>query len=206
MTINKLINSSYFKQFNTFYKNNLIRIFDIIFSLFVLIIFSPFWIIISLLIKLDSKGPILFKQIRVGKNGKFFQIYKFRTMVINANKLGPLLTEKNDKRITKIGKILRLTSLDEIPNFINVLKGEMSVIGPRPEVPEITSHYSKWQRQVFKVKPGITGFSQILGRQELEIPKKLRLDIYYIKKQNICFDLWILYKTIFVVLTGKGVR
>ena len=194
------------KSINDFYKNSMIRIFDIVFSLSVLIVFLPIWLVISLIIKLDSNGPVIFRQIRVGLDGKLFQMYKFRTMVKNAQKIGPLLTEKNDCRVTFIGRFLRKTSLDEIPNFINVLKGEMSVIGPRPEVPDIACHYNKWQKKVLSVKPGITGFSQVLGRQELEIDYKSRLDRYYIKKSGLCMDMWIMFKTVFVVVKGSGTR
>ncbi len=189
---------------NDFYKNKLVRVFDIVFSLFVLIAFFPLWLVISLIIKLDSDGPVIFRQIRVGLNGKLFQMYKFRTMVKNAQKIGPLLTQKNDCRVTFIGRFLRKTSLDEMPNFINVLKGEMSVVGPRPEVPDITCHYNRWQKKVLSVKPGITGFSQVLGRQELEIDYKSRLDRYYIKKMGLCIDMWIMFKTVFVVIKGSG--
>ncbi len=200
MSDNKVLS----KSMNAFYKNNMIRIFDIVLSLFVLVVFIPIWLVISLIIKLDSSGPVIFRQIRVGLNGKLFQMYKFRTMVKNAQKIGPLLTEKNDCRVTFIGRFLRKTSLDEIPNFINVLKGEMSVIGPRPEVPDIACHYNKWQKKVLSVKPGITGFSQVLGRQELEIDYKSRLDRYYIKKSGLCMDMWIMFKTVFVVVKGSG--
>ncbi|HOT77074.1 MAG TPA: sugar transferase [Candidatus Wallbacteria bacterium] len=188
------------------YKKYIIRTFDVVFSIIVLLVFSPVWIVISALIRFDSNGPVIFRQIRVGLNGKLFQMYKFRTMVNNAQKMGPLLTQKNDSRITFIGKLLRKTSLDEIPNFINVLKGEMSVIGPRPEVPDIACHYNSWQKKVLSVKPGITGFSQVLGRQELEIDYKSRLDRYYIKKMGLCIDMWIMFKTIFVVFEGSGTR
>lgn len=192
--------------FNEFYIRYLTRAVDIILSLFVLVAFFPLWLIIAAAIKIDSRGPAIFRQIRVGLDGKLFQMYKFRTMVANAQKIGPLLTRKNDSRVTFVGRILRKTSLDEIPNFINVLKGEMSVIGPRPEVPDIACHYDKWQKKVLSVKPGITGFSQVLGRQELEVAYKSRLDRYYIKKMGPCMDLWIMFKTVFVVFEGAGTR
>ncbi|HBC74775.1 MAG: hypothetical protein A2008_06735 [Candidatus Wallbacteria bacterium GWC2_49_35] len=192
--------------FGEIYKKYITRVFDVIFSILILLLFSPLWLIIAALIKLDSRGPAIFRQIRVGLDGKLFQMYKFRTMVNNAHKSGPLLTQKNDSRITFIGGILRKTSLDEIPNFINVVKGEMSVIGPRPEVPDIACHYDRWQKKVLSVKPGITGFSQVLGRQELEIDYKSRLDRYYIKKMGLCIDMWIMFKTIFVVFDGSGTR
>ncbi len=182
------------------------RVFDIAFSLFIIVPFMPVWLLIAIIIKLDSKGPVIFRQIRVGLDGRMFQMYKFRTMVKNAHKIGPLLTEKDDPRRTMIGKFLRKTSIDEIPNFINVLKGEMSVIGPRPDVPDIVCNYDKWQKKVLSVKPGITGFSQVLGRQEVELETKLRYDRYYVKKMNVFFDMWIMFRTIFVVFGGEGAR
>jgi len=191
---------------DVFYNKYFKRALDIVFSVIVIVLFLPFWLIISVIIKLDSEGPVIFRQIRVGLNGKLFQMYKFRTMVKNAQKMGPLLTAKDDPRRTMIGKFLRMTSIDEIPNFINVLKGEMSFIGPRPEVPDIASHYSRWQNKVLEVKPGITGFSQVLGRQEIEGDTKLRYDRYYIKKMGLCLDMWIIFKTIFVVFKGEGTR
>lgn len=180
------------------------RIIDGIASVLGLIILAIPMGIIAILIKLDSKGPVIFKHERVGKDGKIFLIYKFRTMVKDAPKIGPPLTEKNDPRITRIGKTLRRTSLDELPELINVLKGEMSLVGPRPEIPSIVKDYTAWQRKVLRVRPGITGFSQIHGRAERQIPSKLRLDNYYIKHQSLKLDLWIMVKTISVFLTGKG--
>ncbi len=160
--------------------------------------------IIAVLVKLDSQGPTLFKHERVGKDGKLFLVYKFRTMVKDAGKIGPPLTEKNDPRITRIGKILRRTSLDELPELINVIRGKMSLVGPRPEIPLEMEKYTDWQKKVLRVRPGITGFSQIHGRQDREIPSKLRLDNWYIKHQSLKLDLWILIKTVSVVLSGRG--
>jgi len=182
------------------------RIFDIIFSTAVIVIGAPVFVLIAALIRLDSRGDVLYRQIRVGRDGKMFRIFKFRTMVKNAHKIGPLITEVNDSRRTLVGKFLRMTSLDELPNFFNVLLGEMSVIGPRPDIPDIVTRYDKWQKKVLSVKPGITGFSQVLGRQEVKLPTKLRYDRYYVKKENICMDIWILFKTLFVVLKCDGTR
>jgi exopolysaccharide biosynthesis polyprenyl glycosylphosphotransferase len=180
------------------------RIVDIAGSIFGLFICAIPMLIIAILIKLDSKGPVFFRQKRVGKNGKEFLIYKFRTMVKDAPKVGPILTEKDDPRITKVGKLLRKTSLDELPQLLNVLKGEMSLVGPRPEIPEIVKDYTPWQRQVLRVKPGITGIAQINGREENDIPKKLRLDMYYIKHQSLGLDLKILFQTIPEVIKQRG--
>jgi len=180
------------------------RIIDCSLSVLGLIILAIPMGIIAILIKFDSRGPVIFKHKRVGKDGKIFLIYKFRTMVKDAPQIGPPLTEKNDPRITRIGYILRRTSLDELPELINVLKGEMSLVGPRPEIPSIVETYTDWQRKVLQVRPGITGFSQIHGRAERKIPSKLRLDNWYIKHQSLRLDLWIMAKTVIVVLTAKG--
>jgi len=177
-------------------------IFDFIISIFLLTILFPIFIVISLLIKLNSKGPIFYIQKRVGKGGKTFSLYKFRTMVIDSD--GPLVTQKQDKRIYPFGRILREYSLDELPQLLNVLKGDMSLVGPRPEIPEITKNYLPWQNKVFKVKPGITGISQISGRADLSIIEKLKLDIYYIDNYSFLTDIRILFKTIWVVINKRG--
>ena len=180
------------------------RIFDILFSLSALLAFLPLLAVLGLIVKFTSPGPVIFKHKRIGKSGKEFYVYKFRTMVANAEKLGAGLTEKNDKRITPVGAVLRRFSLDEFPQFLNVLRGEMSIVGPRPEIPEIVKDYSPFQKRVLGVRPGLSGFPQINGRAELTIPKKLRLDVYYVKHTGFCFDLYIIFKTIFVILSGKG--
>ena len=180
------------------------RAFDIIFSITVLIILSPLFLLIALLIKLGSKGPVIFRHKRIGLNGKEFFVYKFRTMVENAPKIGPGLTEKNDPRITDFGRFLRNSSIDELPQLINIIKGEMSMVGPRPEIPEEVAKYSVFQKQVLKVKPGLTGLPQVNGRATLSIPKKLRLDVYYVNHQNFWLDIGIILKTIIVVITRKG--
>jgi lipopolysaccharide/colanic/teichoic acid biosynthesis glycosyltransferase len=162
-------------------------------------------LIIILAIRLDSPGPVFYKQLRVGKNGRFFMVWKFRSMTYTSKK-GTLLTEANDSRITRTGHILRRLSLDELPNFINVLKGEMSLIGPRPEVPEITEHYTKFQKKVFRVRPGITGFSQIIFRQEITVDRKMRFDNWYIAHRSFCLYLWIVIMTPVVIFTNKGNR
>ncbi len=180
------------------------RAFDILFSLLVLILFLPFFVMIAFVVKFTSPGPVIFRHKRTGRFGKEIYIYKFRTMVKNAEKIGAGLTEKNDSRITPVGAFLRRSSLDEFPQFINILKGEMSLIGPRPEIPEIVKNYTRFQEQVLQVLPGLTGFPQINGRAELPIPKKLRLDVYYVKHMSLCFDLYIFYKTIFIIFSGRG--
>jgi len=180
------------------------RSFDIFFSVLAVLLLSPVLIFIVLCVKFTSKGPVLYKQKRVGKNGKEFLIYKFRTMVPEADKIGPGLTERNDPRVTAFGRLLRRTSLDELPQFFNTLGGSMSVVGPRPEIPEIVKDYSAFQRRALSVRPGITGFPQVNGRADLTIPKKLRLDVYYTKRMSFCFDLYLICKTITALFTGKG--
>ncbi|MED3681919.1 sugar transferase [Bacillus thuringiensis] len=198
---------------------NLLRnIIDCIISIVCLIITSPIMLIICFFIKLVDSGPVLFVQKRTGKNGRQFNIYKFRTMNKKKHRenfnLGwkdgvpdGFVFKKNDEfnpRITKIGKILRKTSLDELPQFFNVLKGDMSIVGPRPEIPEITRYYTEEQKERLKVKPGITGWAQIHGRSEMNYGMKLELDKFYVNNHSLLLDIYIIIKTIKVVLTTKG--
>jgi len=180
------------------------RVFDIIASLVALVIFSPAFIIVSLVIKVDG-GPILFMQKRVGKNGILFSIYKFRSMVINAEKLGGYSTSENDKRITKVGTFIRKTSLDEIPQLINVLKGEMTLVGPRPDVPAQKNEYSdaQWAKRN-SVTPGITGLAQATLRSKATWQQRYDLDIEYIEKSSFFYDLWIILLTIKQVFLKGG--
>lgn len=188
------------------------RIFDFICSSLGLIVLSPILIIIAIMIKKGSDGPVFFKQIRVGENGKDFEILKYRTMVVDAEKLGRQITVGNDSRITKIGAFLRKYKLDELPQLINVFKGDMSLVGPRPEVPRYVKLYTEEQKQVLQVKPGITDLASIRYKDENELlgkaedpddfyintimPDKLELNIEYIKKSNVFFDIYIILKTI----------
>ncbi len=177
---------------------------DILCSLIALVIFSPAWVITVLAIHLESKGKAIFSQKRVGKGGKVFVMYKFRTMYKNANPNDYAPKVKTDKRVTKVGRFLRKVSLDEFPQFWNVLKGEMSVVGPRPEMPFIVKEYTEWQRRRLDVKPGITGLWQILGRKDLPLHENIEYDFYYIKNQSLLLDIVILIKTITAVVGGKG--
>lgn len=193
--------------------NFLKRGFDFIASTIGFILISPALLIISILIKLTSEGPVLFKQKRVGRYGKEFNILKFRTMVVNAEKLGKQITVGNDSRITKIGAFLRKYKLDELPQLINVIKGDMSLIGPRPEVPKYVALYNENQRKVLDVRPGITDYASIEYRDENSIlakvnnpeeyyinvimPHKIDLNMKYIEKNNILIDIDIIFKTIF---------
>jgi lipopolysaccharide/colanic/teichoic acid biosynthesis glycosyltransferase len=188
------------------------RIFDLICSTLGLIVLSPVLIIIAIRIKTGSDGPVFFRQIRVGENNKEFEILKFRTMVVDAEKLGRQITVGNDSRITKIGAFLRKYKLDELPQLINVFKGEMSLVGPRPEVPRYVKLYNEEQKKVLEVKPGITDLASIRYRDENDLlgeaenpdefyiniimPDKLALNLEYINKNNVFFDIYIIFKTI----------
>lgn len=180
------------------------RFTDILFSIIILLLSLPLFLIAMIAIKLDSKGPVFFIHERTGYKGKPFKMIKFRGMIDNALAYGPELTQENDPRITRVGKILRRTSFDEVPQFINVLKGEMSIIGPRPEIISITNTYNEYQRKVFDYIPGITGISQINGRQKLTPEQRTKMEIDYYENENFWSDLKILFKTISVVLTNEG--
>ncbi len=180
------------------------RLTDIILGIIAAIIIFPIMILCAIAIKLESKGPIFFLQNRSGVNGKLFKIFKLRTMVQNASKVGPVLTQKADPRITKVGAFLRRSSLDELPQIINVLKGEMSLVGPRPEVPQITDTYDEELKEVLKYKPGITGMSQINGRAALDIVPKIRMEIAYQRRATFFSDLLIMLKTPWALITNRG--
>lgn len=210
-----------------FYKRYIKRIIDIVFALFLLIIFFPIYLIIAIIIKLDSKGPI-FADVpeRIGEGGKKFKMYKFRSMIVNAHfllrtdpRFKALFEEykkgsyklKNDPRITRIGKFIRKHSLDEIPQLINVLKGEMSIVGPRAYYPdELDNQLKKYPqtkklvKKVLSVKPGITGLWQVNGRSEINFDKRIAIDAYYVDHISLIEDLKIMLKTPWVMITGKG--
>jgi lipopolysaccharide/colanic/teichoic acid biosynthesis glycosyltransferase len=180
------------------------RIFDLLLSSLILIFSLPIFFIIAIAIKLDSKGPVFFIHERTGMNGKNFKMIKFRGMVDNALAIGPEITQQNDPRITRVGKFLRRTSIDEIPQFINVLKGEMSIVGPRPEITSITAGYTQGEKNVFNFKPGITGISQINGRQMLLPSERVRMEIEYYKNATFVSDIMIILKTFSVIVSNKG--
>ena len=178
------------------------RLFDITISMIGLITTSPILLITAIAIKLESSGPIIFKQERLGLNGKVFKIYKFRSMCVDAEK-GGVYEKKGDPRVTKVGKFIRKTSIDELPQFINILKGEMSLIGPRPALtyhPWSYSEYTEEQKRMFHVRPGVTGWAQVNGRKEVEWPRRIELNVEYVDKMSLYFDLTIFFKTIFKVL------
>jgi lipopolysaccharide/colanic/teichoic acid biosynthesis glycosyltransferase len=180
------------------------RFTDILISFISLILTFPIFILSALAIKFETKGPVFFIQKRAGLNGKAFNMIKFRGMIDNALNYGPELTQKNDPRVTKVGRFLRRTSIDELPQFINVLKGEMSIIGPRPEILSITSKYSDAHKEVFKYMPGITGYSQINGRQMLTPDQRTKMEIDYYNNETFWGDFKILFKTFFVVISNEG--
>lgn len=188
------------------------RIFDIIVSVISLIILSPLFLVIAIAIKIDSKGPVLFKQGRRGKDGAVFNMFKFRSMVVDAENMGAgLFNYTNDPRVTKTGRILRNSSLDELPQIWNVLKGDMSIVGPRPSVTYELGNYetlnSRYKKR-FNVLPGITGYAQIMGRNEISWDEKVNYDNKYIdlfEKQGILLDVKIILKTIVNIFKGKDI-
>lgn len=163
-------------------------------------------LVVALLVKIDSQGPALFKQERLGKDGKPFWIYKFRSMVVGAEKTGSgVYSGRNDARVTKIGKILRATSIDELPQLINILKGEMSFIGPRPALtyhPWKFEEYTEEQKKMFAVRPGVTGWAQVNGRKEVEWPKRIEMNVWYVEHMSFLLDVKIFFKTILKVFTN----
>jgi exopolysaccharide biosynthesis polyprenyl glycosylphosphotransferase len=192
-----------FETKNPFY-DVIKRIFDFVVSLILLLILIPVFIVIAIAIKIDSPGPVFFIQERVGKDGKIFKVIKFRTMYKDTPKFALSPRSQGDPRITKVGAFLRRWSLDELPQLINVLKGEMSLVGPRPEMPQIVEEYEPWQRERLKVKPGITGIWQILGRKDLPLEKNIQYDLIYVKNRSFLLDIIIILKTIPLVIKGKG--
>ena len=180
------------------------RLFDIVVSLVVFLVTLPLMLLIGLLIKIDSRGPVIFKQQRVGLGGEPFQFYKFRSMVEDAASRGPYYTSSKDPRITRMGRFLRKTSLDELPQLFNVLKGEMSIVGPRPDLPIQKDNYSleDWMLRN-TVRPGITGLAQVNGRSNSTFENRLHHDLKYAKTHNLMLDVAIILKTIQVVLLGK---
>jgi sugar transferase (PEP-CTERM system associated) len=188
-----------------------LRMMGIFLSVLGLVLAFPIIVVIAILVKLDSKGPVLFKQARVGKNGKTFQLWKFRSMVVNAEeKTGPIWAKEDDDRVTRVGRILRKVRLDELPQFINVLRGDMNFVGPRPERPEFVEELSKqipYYNQRHTVRPGITGWAQVrhqYGGSVGDTIEKLQYDLFYIKNMSMFLDLYIIFQTIKIVMLGRG--
>ena len=193
------------------WEKKLKRLMDIVLSLGLIVFSLPITLISSLIIKLESKGPVFYKQERMGLNGKIFKIYKFRSMVSDAEKIsGPVWSTKDDPRITGFGKILRKVRIDEIPQALNILRGDMSFVGPRPERPffvEKLSHEIPLYKRRLKVRPGVTGWAQVKHKYDEnieDVKMKLRYDLFYIENMSLRMDFKILFRTIFVVLFGKG--
>ena len=186
------------------------RFLDLILSLMALIILMPLMMVIAILIKIDSRGPVFFLQERLGKNGKIFKIIKFRTMIVNAENIGDGLKIKSesDNRITRVGKIIRKTSLDELPQLVNVIKGDMSIVGPRPPVtyhPYKYEKYSEEQRERFNVRPGITGLAQVKVRNSASWDERINIDIKYIKEITFINDLKIIVRTVKKVFERENI-
>jgi lipopolysaccharide/colanic/teichoic acid biosynthesis glycosyltransferase len=215
----KRLFTSVFPQLKFKFRNIVKRLFDIVFSLSVLIICAPVYLILAGSIALTSAGSVFYIQERVGKNHKHFGCIKFRTMIPDADRLleemmaqsDSLRQEfsenfklKQDPRITKIGKFLRVTNLDEFPQFINVLKGEMSVVGPRPLVPEEIERYGKDIDQVLTIRPGITGLWQVSGRNDLPYDERIQIDVHYVNNHHFWWDLQIVVKTILLTMMTKN--
>lgn len=191
------------------------RVLDVAASIGTLVLLSPILILVALAIKLDSPGPVLFRQTRVGRDGTLFTLYKFRSMRENAEEeldrllalnevSGPIFKIRDDPRMTRVGKLLRRTSLDELPQLINVLKGEMSLVGPRPPLPHEVAKYEEWHVRRLEVSPGLTGLWQVSGRSEIPFDEMVMLDIYYIENWSLGLDLSILVRTIPAVVTAGG--
>lgn len=186
------------------YRKFIKRLIDILLSLILLIVLSPIMIISALAIKLDSKGPVIFKQKRLGLGGKEFYIYKFRSMCVGAEK-GGVYSDNSDKRVTRVGNFLRKTSIDELPQAVNILKGDMSFIGPRPPLtyhPWPIDEYTDQQLRMFEVRPGITGWAQVNGRKAVEWNRRIELNVWYVDNLSLLLDLKICFMTVFKVFTN----
>lgn len=182
------------------------RFLDVTASFLGLVLLSQLLLAVSILIKIDSRGPVIFRQKRIGRNGKVFEIYKFRSMCVGAEKTGSgVYSGKGDARVTRIGKILRATSIDELPQLLNILKGEMSFVGPRPPLtyhPWKYEEYTDFQKRMFEVRPGITGWAQVNGRKDVEWHKRIELNVWYVDHMSLLLDIKIMFMTAFKVLTN----
>jgi len=183
------------------------RLFDIFLASIGLILSLPLWLIIAIAIKLEDGGPIFYSQERIGKDGKIFRILKFRSMIPDAEKdTGAVWASEDDPRVTKVGRILRATAMDELPQLLNILKGDMSFVGPRPERPELVEEFTKKFpdfKKRFAVKPGLTGIAQIYGQYDTPPQHKLKYDLLYIKKQSFLLDLKLILLSFYITLRGK---
>ena len=200
----KYIYKGYFTMYKHFFK----RFFDITVSLFGLLICSVIMLIVAIAIKVESKGPVIFKQERVGKNGKVYWMYKFRSMCVGAEKMEEgVYCEKGDRRVTKVGKFIRATSIDELPQFINILRGDMSLIGPRPVLtyyPKQWEEYTEEELKRFNVRPGVTGWAAVHGRKTNTVKARFEYDNYYVDNLSFGLDFKIFFMTIKAVFTNEG--
>jgi lipopolysaccharide/colanic/teichoic acid biosynthesis glycosyltransferase len=179
---------------------------DVLLSALLLVITAPLLLAACVAIRLDSPGSPFYLQWRMGRAGRPFRIIKLRTMVTGAHRLGPELTQHSDPRITRFGSVLRRWSIDELPQLVNVLIGHMSLVGPRPELISVVASYTPRQREVFSVRPGLTGWAQVNGRDDLPIPVKLEFDREYVSMRNTLMDLTIMARTAGVVVSGRGAK
>lgn len=191
------------------------RVIDLVCSLIGIVVFSPVMLVVAIAIKLDSKGPVIFSQDRVGINGNSFKMYKFRSMVTDAEKLldklkdknemtGPMFKIKEDPRVTKVGRFIRKTSLDELPQLFNIIKGDMSLVGPRPNLPHEVAEFTKYQKTKLIVKPGLTCYWQVMGRNNIDFEHWMKLDIKYIEDRSTLLDLKLIFKTMGVFFGDDG--
>lgn len=191
------------------------RLIDVVCSFLGVLVLSPLFIIIAIIIKITSKGPVFFSQKRVGKNGKEFYMYKFRSMVVNAEELkeklaaqnemsGPMFKMKDDPRVTKVGKFIRKTSIDELPQLWNVLKGDMSLVGPRPSLPKEVAQFEEWMYRRLEVKPGLTCYWQVSGRNNIDFEDWMKLDIRYVDERSTWIDIKLIFKTVGVLFGDKN--
>ena len=191
------------------------RLIDIVCSFLGVLMLSPLFIIIAIIIKSTSKGPVFFSQKRIGKKGKEFDMYKFRSMVVNAEELkeklaaqnemsGPMFKMKNDPRVTRVGKFIRKTSIDELPQLWNVLKGDMSLVGPRPSLPKEVAQFDGWMHKRLEVKPGLTCYWQVSGRNNIDFEDWMKLDVKYVNERNFWIDIKLIFKTVWVLLGDKN--
>ncbi|MBM6820680.1 sugar transferase [Clostridium saudiense] len=191
------------------------RVIDVVCSFVGVLVLSPLFVVIAIIIKFTSKGPVFFSQKRVGRDGKEFKMYKFRSMVVNAEELkeklasqnemsGPMFKMKDDPRVTKVGKFIRKTSIDELPQLWNVLKGDMSLVGPRPSLPKEVAQFEEWMYRRLEVKPGLTCYWQVSGRNNIDFEDWMKLDIKYVDERNLWIDIKLIFKTVGVLLGDKN--
>ena len=191
------------------------RAIDILGSTVGLVLLSPILLIVAIAIKIESKGPVIFSQKRIGLNGKEFKMYKLRSMVENAEELkkdlmkdnemsGPMFKMKDDPRVTRVGRFIRKTSIDELPQLINVLKGDMSLVGPRPSLPKEVKKFKPWMKKRLDVKPGLTCFWQVSGRNSIDFEDWMKLDIKYVEERSFLVDIKLIFRTFFVLFGDKN--